>query len=247
MPLAEAAFGLVRKLEIKTDSPCCAWLERAVAQRFDLACRADQEAFRREQTAVTRTGQIKMPGERDEKDDRRRYELGWSNAAKIAALEESARRREAQLGAWGSRISALQQEQKKLKERLEALFKIDEYNDFRELDWGPTAVAIARLEAEKRELEAASDRLQTLAAQLRELEIEQASTERQMDERKDRVRLEQEKIGFNYVVEALSPISSGLGMRCSGGYKRSIDGSKDIGMIWFNRRSTQKRRVIWKH
>jgi uncharacterized protein YPO0396 len=82
--------SLVRKLSIKPDSPYYDWLERELAQRFDVACCATQEQFRRELRAITRAGQIKAPGERHEKDDRHRlddrsrYVLGWSNAAKIA-------------------------------------------------------------------------------------------------------------------------------------------------------------------
>ena len=61
--------SLVRKLAIKPDSPFYDWLEREVANRFDVACCATPEQFRRETRAITRAGQIKMPGERHEKDD----------------------------------------------------------------------------------------------------------------------------------------------------------------------------------
>lgn len=183
--------ALTGKLAIKTDSPYYAWLEQEITHRFDVVCCADQDAFRRERKAVTKAGQIKMPGERHEKDDRhrlddrRRYVLGWSNAAKIAALEESARRGEDRLTELGSRIADLQKEQKQIRERLGTFFKINEHKEFRDLDWQPAAVAIARLEAEKRELEAASDLLQTLAAQLETLEGDLAAVERRLDQRKD--------------------------------------------------------------
>jgi uncharacterized protein YPO0396 len=96
--------SLARKLSIKPDSPYYDWLERELAHRFDVACCATQEQFRRELRAITRAGQIKAPGERHEKDDRHRlddrsrYVLGWSNAAKIAALEAKARTLEGRLG-----------------------------------------------------------------------------------------------------------------------------------------------------
>ena len=56
------------------------------------------------------------------------------------------------------------------------------------------AVAIARLEAEKRELEAASDLLKTLTAQLAALEEELKETESQLDERKDKRSKTEQKI-----------------------------------------------------
>lgn len=192
--------SLARKLAIKTDSAYFDWLEREVAHRFDLVCCTSQEAFRREKKAITLAGQIKAPGERHEKDDRHRlddrsrYVLGWSNAAKIVALEEKAQQQEQQLAELAGRIRGLQQQQTTFKERLTALSKLDEYSDFRDLDWQPLALAIARLEAEKRDLEAASDLLQTLAGQLKELEGELTETEGQLDERKDKRSKTEQKI-----------------------------------------------------
>jgi uncharacterized protein YPO0396 len=107
--------SLARKLSVKPDSPYYDWLERELAHRFDVACCVTQEQFRRELRAITRAGQIKAPGERHEKDDRHRlddrsrYVLGWSNAAKIAALEAKARTLEVRLGELGSRIGKIQQ------------------------------------------------------------------------------------------------------------------------------------------
>jgi uncharacterized protein YPO0396 len=192
--------SLVRKLRMKPDSPFYDWVEREVSHRFDLACCATMERFRREMRAITRAGQIKAPGERHEKDDRHRlddrarYVLGWSNSEKIAALEEKARLQETRLAALAGRISALQKEQTILRERLSILSKLGEYSDFRDLDWKQAAIAIARLEEERRELAAASDLLQTLAAQLAALEEELKETERQLDERKDKRSKTRQKI-----------------------------------------------------
>ena len=105
--------SLARKLAIKPDSPHYDWLERELAHRFDVACCATQEQFRRETRAITRAGQIKDPSGRHEKDDRHRindrsrYVLGWSNSAKIAALEAKRRQLEAQLGEVGGEIGIL--------------------------------------------------------------------------------------------------------------------------------------------
>lgn len=192
--------SLARKLQIKTDSPFYDWMENEVAHRFDVACCLSQEQFRRETRAVTRTGQIKAQGERHEKDDRhrledrRRYVLGWSNAEKIAALEKEAKTQKVHLAELTSRISALQVDQSALRERLSILSKLDEYPDFRDLDWQPLALAIARLEDAKRELTAASDMLKTLAAQLAALEDDLKETERQLDDRKDKRSKTEQKI-----------------------------------------------------
>jgi len=192
--------SLVRKLQVKPDSPYYDWIEREVGHRFNLACCENQDQFRREAHAITKAGQIKAPGERHEKDDRhrlddrRRYVLGWSNAEKIAALEKDAKQQETHLANLTGRISTLQKEQSALKERLSVLSKLGEYTDFRDLDWKPVAVDIARLEGEKRELEAASDLLKTLTSQLTALEGELKETEIQLEERKDKRSKTEQKI-----------------------------------------------------
>ncbi|MFU8819368.1 MAG: ATP-binding protein [Desulfurivibrio sp.] len=192
--------SLARKLQVKSDSPFYDWLEREMAHRFDLACCLSQEQFRRETRALTRAGQIKAPGERHEKDDRHRlddrgrYVLGWSNTEKIAALEARAGQQETHLAELAGRISALLEEQSALKERLSLLSKLDEYSDFRDLDWKPVAVTIERLAAEKRDLEAASDLLKTLTAQLTALEEELKATEERLKERNDKRAKTEQKI-----------------------------------------------------
>ena len=184
--------SLVRKLSVKPDSAFYEWLEHELARRFDVACCATAEQFRREARAITRAGQIKAPGERHEKDDRHRiddrgrYVLGWTNAAKIAALESDARRLEARLGDLGGRIGAMQAEQRGVRERLDTLSKLAEYTDFRELDWSSLAVEIARLDDERRDLESASDLLRQLNAQLADARKTLEATEEALQAHRDR-------------------------------------------------------------
>jgi uncharacterized protein YPO0396 len=194
--------SMVHKLEIKSDSPFYAWLERELAHRFDLACCTGQEQFRREARAITRAGQIKGAGERHEKDDRHRiddrsrYVLGWSNQGKIAALESRARALQARLGDTGQRIAALQKEQQQVRERLQALDKLEEYGDWADLDWRGSAAELAALQDEKRRLEATSDVLKVLAAQLAALEAALADTAGRLKEREaeqTRAQLKQEQ------------------------------------------------------
>ncbi|SDQ26445.1 ATP-binding protein [Paraburkholderia tuberum] len=164
--------SLAHKLAIKPDSLFYGWLEREIGRRFDYACCDTQEQFRREMRAITRAGQAKALGERHEKDDRRalddrsRYVLGWSNTAKIAALEAQRRALEVRLGEIGQKLGEAQSEHAKVREQLEALARIGEFVDFRDIDWGSCATAIARLADEKARLEAASDALAELTAQL---------------------------------------------------------------------------------
>ncbi len=192
--------SLVRKLAIKPDSPFYDWLERELTHRFDVACCITGEQFRRETRAITRAGQVKLPGGRHEKDDRhriddrRRYVLGWTNLGKIAALETGQQQLETHLGELGARIARLQTEQGVLNEQRDVLVKLDEYRDFRELDWHSVAAEVARLDEEKRQLESASDLLRQLTGQLSELAALLAMTEIQLEEKQDeRARTEQKQ------------------------------------------------------
>jgi uncharacterized protein YPO0396 len=147
--------SLVRKLSIKPDSPHYDWLERELAHRFDVACCATQEQFRREARAITRAGQIKDPSGRHEKDDRHRiddrsrYVLGWTNTAKVAALEAKRSQLEARLGELGSQLGAMDAERKTLATRLDALTRLEEFSSFEELDWMGLAREIAALVDER--------------------------------------------------------------------------------------------------
>lgn len=185
------ADSLVRKLSVKPDSPFYVWLESELSRRFDYACCASMEQFRRERQAITQAGQTKGGGERHEKDDRRRlddrsyYVLGWSNEGKIAVLEKQAQVLEGRKQTIVGQIGKTSQEQSALRERLDGLSKISVFDNFNDLDWQPLAVAVSELEAEKRALEAASDLLQTLVGQLKETEAKLQNTEGDLELRKE--------------------------------------------------------------
>ena len=165
--------SLVRKLAIKPDSSYYEWMEQELRIRFDVACCSTAEQFRREARAITRTGQIKDPTGRHEKDDRSRiddrsrYVLGWSNVDKLRALRDRREDLEKRLAALGQRISEIQQARTQLDNRLEALAKLEEFTRFADIDWQSLAREIASLTEEHARLESASNALQELGRQLR--------------------------------------------------------------------------------
>jgi len=192
--------SLVRKLAIKPESPHYDWLERELAHRFDVACCALPEQFRRETRAITRAGQIKDPSGRHEKDDRHRiddrsrYVLGWSNSAKIAALEARRHQLEMRLGDVGDQIAAIQKERDGLTSRLDALTRLEEFTAFDELDWASVATEIAQLTDERSRLESASDVLKQLNENLRELQTARKETGAELQAaREKRAKVEQRR------------------------------------------------------
>jgi uncharacterized protein YPO0396 len=178
--------SLVHKIAVKPDTECYAWLEEQLGKRFDFACCESMEQFRREKLALTVAGQIKTAGNRHEKDDRfdiadrSRYILGWSNEAKVAALEKRCRLIEEEIRRMAQRIASVQQRQQQTGDRRILLVKLDGFSRFGELDWQAVALQISDLEQEKQQLESASDVLKTLGRQLADLERSMRETDDQL-------------------------------------------------------------------
>ena len=184
--------SLVTKISVKPDSPFYPWLARELSYRFNYACCETPEQFRREVRALSLSGQVKGTGERHEKDDRHRlddrsrYVLGWSNTQKITALEVAKDRLEERLGDIGSNIANAEKQRALIRHQLESLAALNEFTDYREIDWAECATLVARLQDEKSQLEAASDALLALAAQLKTLQDALQVTENEVS------RLDQE-------------------------------------------------------
>jgi len=180
--------SLVRKLEIKPDSTHYEWLEQELRSRFDVACCDSGEQFRREARAITRTGQIKDPSGRHEKDDRSRiddgsrYVLGWSNADKLRTLLDQRQRLESHLATLGQRIGEIQQSRQQLQGRLDALARLEEFTRYADVDWPSLAREIAELAEERERLESASNTLQELGRQLKAVRERLADAESKLSD-----------------------------------------------------------------
>ncbi len=184
--------SLVRKLEIKPDSLHSGWLEQEIRHRFDVACCDTGEQFSREPRAITRAGQIKEPSGRHEKDDRSRiddrsrYVLGWSNAEKLRALRDHRERLEGTLAALGQRIGEAQQERGEVDGRLITLARLEEFTRFAEMDWMSLTREIAALTEERTRLETASNTLQELGRQLKEVQERMGEADRRRTDAVDK-------------------------------------------------------------
>nr|WP_276570500.1 ATP-binding protein [Halorhodospira halophila] len=194
--------SLVRKLAIRPDSGFYAWLEQELGRRFDYACTRDLETFRREDRAITPAGQIKAGGDRHEKDDRHRIDdrsrfvLGWSNEAKIAALEAQQNDLQRRIQEVAERLSGIEAEQKRWQRHLENVTRLEHYADFNELDWQSPAREIEDLDDQRQRLEAESDTLRALEAQLAQLDEQlRATDEARSQARSELARAEEKRDG----------------------------------------------------
>ena len=149
---------------------------------------------------MTRAGQIKSGGRRHEKDDRygledrSRYVLGWRNEDKIAALTAQAGQLDRDISVVAGRLTDIRRRLQDVEQRKTVLVRLGEFRDFTDLDWPSLARAIAHLEVEKQELEAASSILRTLAGHLETLEAAIGETEAGLDAaRRDHARNEEKQ------------------------------------------------------
>ncbi len=163
-----------------------------LGERYDHICCASLDEFRREEKAVTRTGQIKAGRQRHEKDDRTRiddranYVLGWSNAAKIAALEKDAAALQARIQTLGAEIAASRQRAQRRCATGSACCSSSRPAPASTISTGaPSPLEIERLEAERRQLEEGSDKLKTLKAQLDRLEQAIAEAQKRLEDTTD--------------------------------------------------------------
>lgn len=163
--------SLVSKLEIK-DSRFYEWLERELAHRADYECVETMADFRRAAKAITQAGQIKGARGRHEKDDtrriddRRHYILGWSNQQKIDALLAQAVRVQREQAKLKEDHSTANKERDEVSRLKDTYAKLVEFSSYTDLDWTSVAHRITQLEAEKRQLEEASDQLKQVTAEL---------------------------------------------------------------------------------
>jgi uncharacterized protein YPO0396 len=163
---------LAHKLSVKPDSEFRDWLQAQLAERFDHACCSTLDEFRRQRRAVTPEGQVKHGDERHEKDDRfriddrSRFILGWDNAAKVATLTAQAdAMRKVGLEAI-ERLATVKKRLEELERRQGWCARLSMIDSFADIDWKSLATRVHDLHEQRKELEAASDALMQLAAQL---------------------------------------------------------------------------------
>lgn len=87
------ARSMLHRLDVR-DHAHHDWLVAELARRFDYSCVDSAAALRQADRAITREGQVKHPGDRYEKDDRRAIDdrkhwvLGFDNRDKLAVFEK---------------------------------------------------------------------------------------------------------------------------------------------------------------
>jgi uncharacterized protein YPO0396 len=169
-PSSSSEITLYSKLEIKS-SPFFDWLDRELRTRASHQCVESMADFRRSLKAVTRAGQIKSD-QRHEKndehriDDRRRFVLGWTSEAKIAALLQQAAGLQQHQQRLTERRRSIEDALKESNDRGRALAQLGLFTSFADVDWETTVNHIAGLADERSQIEQGSTQLARLTEAL---------------------------------------------------------------------------------
>lgn len=147
-----------RKLSIRRESPLAPWLTQELAHRYAHHCTENLRDFRRADYAITRAGQVKTGGRRNEKDDRhaiddrRTYVLGFSNLRKVEALRAEREDQELERKDIQSLIRKAKTLQKKARTMADAAAQLAGFSSFDAIDSPAVAQAIAKLRDEEQAL-----------------------------------------------------------------------------------------------
>ena len=183
---------LSAKLEIK-DTPFASWLDRELARRADVECVETMADFRRMPRAITKAGQIKAPGGRHEKDDRKRiddrsqYVLGWSNERKIDALLSRAAALTARIATIESERATHEKAVNAAIARGQVLVGLDQTREYADIDWQSVVNKIEDLKRERQQLEAASAELTRLNVELEAVREQITDADKALGKVRDRL------------------------------------------------------------
>ena len=121
-------------------------------------CTENLRDFRRTDYAITRAGQVKTGGRRNEKDDRhaiddrRTYVLGFSNLRKVEALKAERENQEIERKDIQSLLRKAKARQKKARTMADAAAQLAGFSSFDAIDSPAVAHAIAKLRDEEQAL-----------------------------------------------------------------------------------------------
>ncbi len=176
------------------------YLRDRLGHRADHRCCATLQEFAEAARAVTREGQIRS-GDRHEKDDRSRVDdpstwvLGWANERKIEALTKQLTGYQDEFETVRRRLEDVDTERRRVGARADALHVLQQYVEWRELDW-EEATARADAARQARELLlAGSSRLGEIDRQLRDNDRRSKAVHERLDKLREQTSVLGERIG----------------------------------------------------
>lgn len=165
---APESRSMVHRIEIR-DHAHHGWLAAELARRFDYTCAETVAALRGADRAITREGQVKHPGERYEKDDRRAIDdrkhwlLGFDNRDKLALFEEEGRELEKAIDDASSSLKTLRSQSKRDAGQQLAAHVLANL-DWEEIDVAPSLQRLGDIDAQLRQFRDGDVTLQAITS-----------------------------------------------------------------------------------
>lgn len=162
--------SLVHRLDIR-DHAHRDWLSHELARRFDYACVDSSAALRHAERALTREGQVKHPGDRYEKDDRRAVDdrrnwvLGFDNRDKLGLFEREGQELAQAIAQSAAALDKLKAERDADGDRRLAAAALANL-EWEEIDVAPKLRRLGDIEDQLKQLRAGDATLQQIMQQL---------------------------------------------------------------------------------
>ena len=162
--------SLVHRLDIR-DHAHREWLSNELARRFDYACVDSAAALRHAERALTREGQVKHPGDRYEKDDRRgvddrrNWVLGFDNRDKLGLFEREGQELAQAIAQSAAALDKLKAERDADGDRRLAAAALANL-EWEEIDVAPKLRRLGDIEDQLKQLRAGDATLQQIMQQL---------------------------------------------------------------------------------
>ena len=204
---APESRSLVHRLDVR-DHAHRGWLSAELARRFDYACVESVAQLRHADRAITREGQVKHPGERYEKDDRREvgdrrhWVLGFDNRDKLKVFEQEGLQLAQTLGANQETLRKLRAQRDDAGER-RVQANVLAGIEWEEIDVAPKLQRLRDIEDQLQQLKRGDADLQEIATQIEAARRAREQTAAARDEAAgkvqalggDRARIERQRDG----------------------------------------------------
>jgi uncharacterized protein YPO0396 len=176
------------------------YLRDQLTRRADHRCAESLDEFRAAQRAVTMQGQVRS-GDRHEKDDRSRIDdprtwvLGWANERKIEALTEQLVAAQDEYAAVQETLSQFDAERAGADARLTALGVLEQFPEWRELNWAEARSRAAAADEERERLLAGSARLGEIEGLLKVNEARTSQVRARLEKLQGEISVLEHRIG----------------------------------------------------
>lgn len=160
------------KLGVHPKTPFAHWLRNELNKRYPHRCTEDNAEYERSAKALTPEGLYKSDKlhQKDDRQHKQRYLLGWDNADQIRQLDKELRGLQNEIERLHERIKPIEIEIGKLNGKWANTQRLADITDFKTIDVANLQLEIEELTKEIEKLSQASSPIKVLEQQLRQVE-----------------------------------------------------------------------------